>query len=175
METIAGQLEEGGTAPGEEELEELDIEAHSVTQARAPRARRYTIRVDDERVRISTATPKGRVILEAVGKCAESYFLEQRMRGGGGQDVGPDDVVDLRAPGVERFATFFKLSIEGKVYRWSEPIITPEQIAQLGGWNIGEGVVVVDQDQNETQLNPGQVVTLAAGCSFGKKLRWKRG
>lgn len=69
----------------------------------------------------------------------------------------------------------FKLCIEGKFYRWSEPTITSEQIAELGGWNISEGVVQIDEDQNEVTLNPNQVVTLRPGCSFGKKIRWKRG
>jgi hypothetical protein len=111
----------------------------------------------------------------STGARRASYFLDQRLRGGDVREIGPDDVVDFRAPGVERFVTSFKLCIEGKFYRWSEPTITREQIAALGGWNVSEGVVQIDDDQNEVTLNPNQVVTLGPGCSFGKKMRWKRG
>lgn len=157
------------------ELDEVDLEVHSVTGARAPRSRRYVIRIDDDRVRVSVPTMRGEAILELVEKCSASYFLDQRLRRGDVREIGPDDVVDFRAPGVERFTTSLKLCIEGKFYRWSEPTITTEQIAELGGWNISEGVVQIDEDQNEVTLNPGQVVALGPGCSFGKKIRWKRG
>jgi hypothetical protein len=156
-------------------LDELDLEAHSATGNRTPKARRYLIRVDDDRLRVSVSRMPGEAILQLIDRCSESYFLDQRLRGGDVREIGPDDFVDFRAPGVERFVTSFKLCIEGKFYRWSEPTITREQIAALGGWNVSEGVVQIDDDQNEVTLNPNQVVTLGPGCSFGKKLRWKRG
>ena len=37
----------------------------------------------------------GEAILELVGKCSTSYFLDQRFRGGDVREVGPDEVVDL--------------------------------------------------------------------------------
>lgn len=156
-------------------LDEVDVEAQSAAGTRAPRARRYVIRVDDDRVRVSVPGMPGEAILELVNKCSASYFLDQRLRGGVVREIGPEDVVDFRAPGVERFITSFRLCIEGKLYRWSEATITREQIAALGGWNVAEDVVQIDEDENEVTLNPGQVVTLGPGCSFGKKLHWKRG
>lgn len=156
-------------------LDEVDLEAHSATGARAPRARRYVIRIDDDRVRVGVPTMNGESILDLVEKCSASYFLDQRLRGGGMREIGPDDIVDFRDPGIERFVTSFKLCIEGKFYRWSEPTITREQIAELGGWSISEGVVQIFEDQHEETLNPSQVVTLGPGCAFGKKIGWKRG
>jgi hypothetical protein len=156
-------------------LDEIDLEAHSATGDRTPRARSYVIRIDDDRLRVGLPKMPGEAILELVDKCSASYFLDQRIRGGGVCEIGPEDVVDFRAPGVERFVTSFKLCIEGKLHRWFEPAITREQIAELGGWNVSEGVVQIDDDQNEVTLNPNQVVTLGPGCSFGKKIRWKRG
>lgn len=166
---------ESGSEGDEGILEELDIEAHSETGTRAPRARRYTVRIDRERRRVSTPTPTCELLLELVEKCGESHILEQRLRGGGVREIGPTEIVDLRAPGVERFVTYFRLFVEGNVYRWAEDTITTEQIAELGGWNVSEGVVQVDANQSEIQLNPGQVVKLEPGCTFGKPLRWKRG
>lgn len=169
------QQQEGTTADEGFVFDEVDLEAHSASGDRAPRARRYVIRVDDDRLRVSVPTMSGEAILELVAKCSASYFLDQRLRGGGMREVGPDETVDFRAPGVERFVTAFRLCIEGKFYRWSEPTITREQIAELGGWNVSEGVVQIDADQNEVTLNPSQIVTLGPGCAFGKKIRWKRG
>lgn len=169
------QHQEGTTTDEAFAFDEVDLEVHSVTGHRAPRARRYVIRVDDERLRVSVPKMSGEALLELVEKCSASHFLDQRLRGGGVREVDAEDVVDFRAPGVERFATAFKLCIEGKFYRWLEPTITPEQIAELGGWSVSEGVVQIDSDQTEVTLNPNQVVTLGPGCSFGKKIRWKRG
>jgi len=172
MSDIGQQAE---STASENILEEVDLEAHSATGARAPRARHYVIRIDEDRLRISVPSLRGEAVLELVDKCSASYFLDQRLRDGEVREIGPDDIVDFRAPGVERFVTSFRLVIEGKYYRWSQPTITREQIAELGGWNASEGVVQIDADQNEVTLNPGQVVTLDPGCSFGKKIRWKRG
>jgi hypothetical protein len=169
------QQQDGATSDDGVVFDEVDLEAHSASGDRAPRARRYVIRVDDDRLRVSVPRMSGEAILELVEKCSTSYFLDQRLRGGDVREVGPDEVVDFRAPGVERFATAFKLCIEGRFYRWSEPTITREQIAELGGWNVSEGVVQIDADQNEVTLNPNQIVTLGPGCAFGKKIRWKRG
>lgn len=67
------------------------------------------------------------------------------------------------------------LSIEGKEYPWDEDAITREQIAQLGGWDISQGVIEVDKDNNERTLAPNEVVQLKPGLGFGKKHKWKRG
>ena len=69
----------------------------------------------------------------------------------------------------------FFISIEGKEYPWKRETITFEEIAQLGGWEIGQGVIEIDKDNNERTLNPGEVVHLKPGHGFGKKIRWKRG
>ena len=50
-----------------------------------------------------------------------------------------------------------------------------EQIAELGGWDIAQGVIEVDKDNNERTLAPGEVLDIKPGQGFGKKHRWKRG
>ena len=67
------------------------------------------------------------------------------------------------------------LVIEGKEYSWDADTITTEQIAQLGGWDISQGVIEVDKDNNERTLAPGEVIELKPGVGFGKKHKWKRG
>ena len=67
------------------------------------------------------------------------------------------------------------VNIEGVEYPWDADTITTEQIAQLGGWEPGQGVIEVDQDNNERTLAPGETVHIKPGHGFGKKHKWKRG
>jgi hypothetical protein len=67
------------------------------------------------------------------------------------------------------------LNIELNEIPWDQDTITREQIAELGGWDISQGVIEVDKDNNERTLGPGEVVELRPGLGFGKKHKWKRG
>ena len=97
---------------------------------------------------------------------------------------GPDlfvkdsDVVDLSENGIERLriSLVFVLSIEGTQYRWLKPSITTEQIAELGGWDVSDGVQQIDLATNEAlTLEPGEVVDLRKVNTFAKKIGWRRG
>lgn len=67
------------------------------------------------------------------------------------------------------------LVIEGKDYDWNEDAITPAQIATLGGWDLSQGVIEIDKDNNERTIAPNEVIEVKPGQGFGKKHRWKRG
>ena len=69
----------------------------------------------------------------------------------------------------------FILDIEGRLVDWDEPTIVAEQIAQLGGWDFSQGVVMIDADNVEHQLQAKQVVELKPGLGFSKKVHFKRG
>jgi len=69
----------------------------------------------------------------------------------------------------------YTLNIEGLEVPWDSDTITTEQIAQLGGWDVGQGVIEVDKDNNERTLAPAEVVEIKPGQGFGKKHKWKRG
>jgi hypothetical protein len=69
----------------------------------------------------------------------------------------------------------YVLNIELKEVPWDEDTITTEQIVQLGGWDISQGAIEVDKDNNERTLKPGEVIQLKPGMGFGKKHKWKRG
>lgn len=69
----------------------------------------------------------------------------------------------------------FELNIEGKNFHWSHPTITAEEIAHLGGWDPAQGVIMVDRENNEQALNPGERIEIKPGLGFGKRVRWKRG
>ncbi len=67
------------------------------------------------------------------------------------------------------------LDIEGQEVPWDQDTITTEQIAELGGWDVSQGVIEVDKDNNERTLAPGEIIEVKPGHGFGKKHKWKRG
>jgi hypothetical protein len=67
------------------------------------------------------------------------------------------------------------LDIEGTEHPWPRETITTEEIAKLGGWELAQGVIEIDADNNERTLQPGETVQLKPGKGFSKKIHWKRG
>lgn len=69
----------------------------------------------------------------------------------------------------------FFLDIEGIERPWDKDTITMEEIIALGGWDASQGAILIDKDNNERTLQPGEVVELKPGMGFSKKIRFKRG
>ena len=69
----------------------------------------------------------------------------------------------------------FTLDIEGVLKPWDEETITTEQIIGLGGWDASQGAIMIDKDNNELTLQPGQVIELKPGMGFSKKVKFRRG
>ncbi len=69
----------------------------------------------------------------------------------------------------------FFLDIEGVLKPWDKDTITTEEIIKLGGWDPSLGAILIDKDNNERTLQPGEVVELKPGMGFSKKIRFKRG
>jgi hypothetical protein len=67
------------------------------------------------------------------------------------------------------------VNIEGTEYPWPKGTITTEEIAALGGWDLSQGVIEIDKDNNEHTLRPGEIIEIKPGHGFSKKVRWKRG
>lgn len=99
---------------GVEILEEVEIEEFAKKGKPVPPAKRYIIRIDKERKVVETPTITGRQILALVGKTPEKFKLYQHKHGHQPILIGPDEVVDLRSPGVERFTTMPKDTTEGR-------------------------------------------------------------
>jgi hypothetical protein len=83
-------------------------------------------------------------------------------------------VAEKKSPEAAR-GPKFHLDIEGVIHHWPVSTITTEQIIELGDWDPSQGVIQIDKDNNERQLQPGEVVQLQPGMGFAKKIRWKRG
>jgi hypothetical protein len=69
----------------------------------------------------------------------------------------------------------YRIDIEGTLHDWDADTISAEEICLLGGWEISQGVIVIDKDNNERTLQPGEVVELQPGMGFAKKVKFKRG
>ena len=70
----------------------------------------------------------------------------------------------------------YTLDIEGTLVPWDEDTITTEQITELGGWDISQGVILIDlHDNTELTLQPGEVVELRPGLGFSKRIKFTRG
>ena len=75
----------------------------------------------------------------------------------------------------EKHGPKFLLDIEGILKPWDEDTITTEQIIALGGWDPAQGAIMIDKDNVEHTLSPGQVIDLKPGMGFSKKVHFKRG
>lgn len=84
----------------------IDVEELSKAGKPVPRGTRYRIRVDKTIIVVDGPTITGREILAKAGRVPpERYQLDQKMRDGSVKQIGLSDLVDLTAPGIERFLT----------------------------------------------------------------------
>jgi len=78
--------------------------------------------------------------------------------------------------GVEQKAgPKYLLDIEGDQKPWDRDTITTEQVIALGGWEASQGAILIDKENNERTLMPGEVVEIKPGQGFSKKVHFKRG
>jgi hypothetical protein len=89
------------------------IEEFAKRGERPPRAKTYLVRIDKETYRIHEPDPTGEELLAVAGKTSAKYKLYQIFRGKQPEPVAPDQHVDLRAHGIERFTTVPKDPGEG--------------------------------------------------------------
>jgi hypothetical protein len=88
---------------------------------------------------ISDAVPTGRQLLEAAGaQPVIEHLLFQVLKDGRLDEVEPEDTVDLRAAGVEKFLVFqsdrsFEFELDGHRYPWGAPAISGLALKRLAG------------------------------------------
>jgi hypothetical protein len=87
-------------------------------------------------------------------------------RGSGGGEQVPEGV---------KHGPKYWLDIEGELKPWDRDTITTEEVIQLGGWDPSQGAIIIDKDNNERTLQPGEVIEIKPGMGFAKKVRFRRG
>jgi hypothetical protein len=85
-----------------------------------------------------------------------------------------NSLTEQKSPG-EGHGPKFSLDIEGTIHPWDQETITTEQVIALGGWDASQGAILIDKDNNERTLRPGETIELKPGMGFSKKVRFKRG
>jgi Multiubiquitin len=92
----------------------VDIEQHAKNDGgKAPPAPQYRIRIDKEQFIVDVPTMTGRQLLELAKKIPVEHWMLNAKIKGQIKPVGLDEVVDLTAPGLERFMTLPKDQTEG--------------------------------------------------------------
>lgn len=87
-----------------DEHDAIDIEAFARRGETPPSGAKYRIRVDKTVLVVPTSSITGREILTLANRVPpERYRLDQKFQGGETRKVELDTVVDLTAPGLERF------------------------------------------------------------------------
>jgi hypothetical protein len=69
----------------------------------------------------------------------------------------------------------YTLDVEGTLKPWDKDTITTSEIITLGGWDAGQGVILIDADNNERTLTADETIDIKPGMGFSKKIRFKRG
>jgi len=69
----------------------------------------------------------------------------------------------------------YVLDIEGREVPWEQDTIKTEQVIALGGWDPSQGAILIDKENVERTLRPGEVIEIKPGQAFSKKVRFKRG
>jgi len=78
----------------------------SQTNTPADKPHVYRIQIDKPHYETTNPTPTGRQLLELAGKLPPDQFnIYLKIPGGQPQRIGPDETVDLRKPGTEKFVT----------------------------------------------------------------------
>jgi hypothetical protein len=94
-------------------VELVVIEEFAKRNEKPPRAKTYLVRIDKNTYHIHKSDPTGEELLKAAGKTSSGFKLYQILRGKQPEPVAPNQHVDLRTHGIERFTTVPKDPGEG--------------------------------------------------------------
>ena len=93
----------------------IDIEECSKNGCRPPKSKKYSIRIDGDKYRVSSQKITGADILALAGKNDTEWSLNQKLHGGKREKIKAEDTVDLTCPGLERFETVCRQAQQGKL------------------------------------------------------------
>ena len=114
MQSQHDKSEGGKPKGGDEIVEPVDLEEQAKTGKPAPPAKQYAFRVDRQRVVVDKPEISGADILGKVNKTPQEYKLYKHVRGNQPVQIEPQQIVDLREPGLERFTTMPRDTTEGR-------------------------------------------------------------
>lgn len=150
----------------EVEIEEVELEACAARGEAAPHAHRYAIRIDEDRLTVNHPDPTGIELLARVGKKPCAYALVQILRHQDDEFIDPEERVDLRRPGVERFITVHKDDVTITIGEASVTLrrgaVAVSEIKRLGG--IADAYVLVQDKDGRLEPLPADGSVDIHGC-----------
>jgi len=88
-----------------EVIEIIDLEEYALANKHPHHeAKKFRIKIDNQKFEVDKPSMTGREILKLVGKTPERCQLRERIHGRF-ITIAHDEVVDFRKPGIERFTT----------------------------------------------------------------------
>jgi hypothetical protein len=91
----------------------VDIEIYVREKKRVPLARAYRIRIDKDYYTVEQPSLTARELLVLAGKSPPEKYVLRQIVDGRPIKLELEDVVDFRAPGVEKFKTMLKTAQDG--------------------------------------------------------------
>lgn len=108
------KTEEIVTKDNEKIINEVVLEDYGKADKDVPKSKVYVIRIDKQTFRHVDQFITGKQLLELAEKQPiEQYKIFQKLCGGQRKEIRPDEVVDLRSKGIERFQTVPLCETEG--------------------------------------------------------------
>lgn len=107
----------------------VDLEEHFVEGRKVPKAKKYRIRLDNEKYVVEVESMTGAQILALASKTPDKYLLRQKTHRGV-IEVKPTEVISFAEDGVERFMTIPNEVTEGEgpqVRRQFAPVASDRQ------------------------------------------------
>lgn len=102
-------------------------------------AQQYQIRIDDRSYVITDPVVTGQQLLDESSKRpTDQHLIYQLLQNGQLEGIRPDETVDLRKPGIEKFLTFesdraFFFTLDGRKFEWGIPVISGRKLKELAG------------------------------------------
>ena len=99
------------------------------------------VKIDQIAFVVDDPVVTGQQLLDLANKRpADQYLIYQVLQTGQMEGVRPDETIDLRKPGIEKFLTFasdraFFFTLDGRKLEWAASAISGRQLKDLAGIN----------------------------------------
>jgi Multiubiquitin len=97
----------------------------------------YQIKLDENSLTVDDPIITGQQLLDLAGKHpTDQRLVYQLLQNGQLEGIRPNETVDLRKPGIEKFLTFdtdrtFFFTLDGQKFEWPAPNITGRKLKDL--------------------------------------------
>lgn len=117
-------------------------------------------------VNVPDPVPTGRQVLDSAGLDRRNdYLLYAILASGDFEDIRPDETIDLRGRGAERFIAFksdrdFKFSVEGRRMAWGRAELSASVLYELADLHPGDAIFLEVRGGEERLIEPEDRIDL---------------